>query len=110
MAQFAILVYAPAPADWTDVPADELEAHGVYGGQIEELGGSTVSAQALQPSTTAKSVRANGAVSDGPFVDSKEVLGGFSVIEARDIDHAVEIAKLSPATWRGGVEVRPIFG
>ena len=49
-------------------------------------------------------------VTDGPFVEAKEVLGGFTVIEAPDLDHALGIAKLSPATWRGGVEVRPLLG
>ena len=49
-------------------------------------------------------------VTDGPFVESKEVLGGVTVIDARDLDRALEIARLSPATWRGGVEVRPILG
>ncbi|WP_248965396.1 YciI family protein [Sphaerisporangium perillae] len=109
MAQFAILLYAPTPADWSEAPADELEAHGTYADKIEELGGSIVAGYALHPSTTAKAVRSDG-VTDGAFVDAKEVLGGFSVIEARDLDHAVEIAKLSPGTWRGGIEVRPLLG
>ena len=109
MPQYAILVYAPTPADWMAAPPEELEAHERYAAQIEELGGKTLSAQALQPSSTATSIRGD-VVTDGPFVESKEVLGGFSVIEARDLDHALEIAKLSAATWRGGVEVRPILG
>ncbi|MFC4533312.1 YciI family protein [Sphaerisporangium dianthi] len=109
MAQFAVLLYAPTPADWSEAPQEELEAHGAYAGKIEELGASIVAGYALQPSTTAKAVRSDG-VTDGAFIDAKEVLGGFTVIEARDIDHAVEIAKLSPGTWRGGIEVRPLFG
>ena len=109
MPQYAILLYAPTPADWMEAPPEELEAHDRYAAQIEELGGKTLSAQALQPSSTATSIRGE-VVTDGPFVESKEVLGGFSVIEARDLDHALQIAKLSPATWRGGVEVRPILG
>ncbi|MEV7971241.1 YciI family protein [Sphaerisporangium sp. NPDC088356] len=109
MAQFAILLYAPAPADWSEAPGDELEAHGIYADKIGELGGSIVTGYALHPSSGAKSVRSDG-VTDGPFVDSKEVLGGITVIEARDIDHAVEIAKESPGTWRGGIEVRQLLG
>ncbi len=48
-------------------------------------------------------------ISDGPFVDSAEVLAGYFVLEATDLDHAVAIAKLEPHTRRGGVEVRPLF-
>lgn len=109
MPQYAILLYAPTPADWTETPPEELEAHDRYAAQIEELGGRIVGAQALEPSTTATSIRGD-VVTDGPFVESKEVLGGFTVIEARDLDHALEIARLSPATRRGGVEVRPLLG
>lgn len=109
MAQFAILLYAPAPADWSDTPGDELEAHGVYADKIGELGGSIVTGYALQPSTAGKAVRSDS-VTDGSFIDAKEVLGGITIIEARDIDHAVEIAKLSPGTWRGGIEVRELLG
>jgi len=47
-------------------------------------------------------------VTDGPFAETKEVLGGYYIIEARDLDHALEIAKLCPALF-GGVEVRPVF-
>jgi hypothetical protein len=108
VAQYAILLYSPAPADPMASPPEELEAHGRYGTQIEELGGKVSGAQALQPSTTATSIRGD-LVTDGPFVESKEVLAGFFVLEARDLDHALEIARLCPATWRGGVEVRPIF-
>jgi len=107
--QYAIVLYAPTPADWMEAPPEELEAHNRYAAQIEELGGRIVSAQALEPSSTATSVRGD-VVTDGPFVESKEVLGGVTVIEARELDHALEIARLSPATRRGGVEVRPTLG
>jgi hypothetical protein len=46
-------------------------------------------------------------VTDGPFLETKEALGGFYVVEARDLDHALEIAKGCPAPF-GGVEVRPV--
>lgn len=66
---------------------------------------------ALEPASTATSVRADGSggfsVTDGPFAESKEVLGGYYVIEAADLDEALSIAKEVPAPF-GGVEVRPI--
>jgi len=47
-------------------------------------------------------------VTDGPFTETKEVLGGYYLVEAKDLDQALEIAKLCPAPF-GGVEVRPVL-
>ena len=107
MPQYAILLYSPAPADPASLPQEELDAHMKYGEQIEQLGGTVSSPQALQASTTATSIRGT-LVTDGPFIESKEVLAGFFVLEARDLDHAIEIARLCPSTWHGGVEIRPL--
>lgn len=57
MPQYAVLLYAPTPADWMEAPPEELEAHDRYAAQIEQLGGRIVSAQALEPSSTATSIR-----------------------------------------------------
>src|ERR1700689_816230 len=64
----------------------------------------------LQGPASAKTIR-SGAVTDGPFIETKEVLGGFSAIEADTIDEAVEIAKTWPGVDRGWitVEVRPVL-
>ena len=65
----------------------------------------------LQPIETATTVRVrNGklSITDGPFFETKEQLAGFYLIEARDLDHALDIAKLCPAPY-GGVEVRPVM-
>ena len=80
-----------------------------YPDQIEELGGRSVTGFALQPSTTATSIRGE-VVTDGSFVEAKEVVAGFFVLEAPDLDVALRIAKLNPATRDGGVEVRPLLG
>jgi hypothetical protein len=73
---------------------------------------STVGGEQLQPSATATTVRvANGETltTDGPFSETKEVLGGFFLIEADDIDAALDVASRIPAARMGGaVEVRPI--
>jgi hypothetical protein len=69
---------------------------------------------ALQPTGTATSIRGNGpdstdfTVTDGPFAETKEALGGYYLIEAADLDEAISIAKQVPAPY-GGVEVRPIM-
>ena len=110
MAQYAILIYEnesayidPAPEVWQQA----MEAHGRFAGQVGEKGGKLQGGNALQPTSTATSIRGD-VVTDGPFADTKEALGGFYLIEARDLDHALDIAKLCPAPG-GGVEVRPVM-
>ncbi|HTJ32960.1 MAG TPA: YciI family protein [Dactylosporangium sp.] len=110
MAQYLILIYEdesgyenPDPAVWQQA----MEAHGRFAEQVVELGGTLAGGNALQPTPTATSIRGD-VVTDGPFVETKEVLGGYYLIDARDLDHALEIAKLCPAPF-GGVEVRPVM-
>ena len=70
-----------------------------------------ISAQALQSATTASTVRVRGGkvlVSDGPFAETKEQIGGFFLIEAADFDEAVRIAASWPSARIGSIEVRPI--
>jgi hypothetical protein len=72
--------------------------------------GAQVAAFALQPAETATSIRGD-VVTDGPFIDAKEVIAGFAIIEAPDLDAAMKIARANPATQQGGgVEVRPLEG
>jgi hypothetical protein len=110
MAQYAILIYE-AEADYANAGQEAwqqaMEAHGRFAGQVGERGAKILGGDALEPTATATSIRGD-IVTDGPFVETKEALGGFYLIEARDLDHAIEIAKLCPAPY-GGVEVRPIM-
>jgi hypothetical protein len=62
---------------------------------------------ALQATTTATSIRDN-VVTDGPFAETKEALGGYYLVEAKDLDEAIAIAKQVPAP-HGGLEVRPVM-
>jgi hypothetical protein len=80
--------------------ADELRRDGVL-----------LESQMLEDAGTARSVRIRGGrvtATDGPFAEAKEVLGGFNLIEARDMDEAVRIAAGFPWTRTGCVEVRPV--
>ena len=73
--------------------------------------GRLIESQMLEGAERAKSVRIrNGRtkVTDGPFSEAKEVLGGFNLIEAKDIDEAVQIAAAFPWAGTGCVEVRPV--
>lgn len=74
--------------------------------------GASLAAQALQPTTTATTVRVRSdeaLLTDGPFAETKEQLGGFYLIEADDLDHAIELAAHVPSARYGSVEVRPIW-
>jgi hypothetical protein len=74
--------------------------------------GQYVAGEALQPVQTATTVRVrNGQVSstDGPFAETKEQLGGYYLIEARDLNDAIQVAAKIPSARTGSVEVRPIM-
>ena len=110
MSQYIVLIYEDqaryatmSPEAWGAL----VDAHDTFTKQVFELGGSLAGGEALAPTTTATTIKGAGTVTDGPFVETKEAFGGYYVVEARDLDHAVEIAKLCPAPF-GGVEVRPL--
>jgi hypothetical protein len=110
MAQYLILIYESEEAYATASPEDlgaVMKAHTRFAEQITDLGGTMLGGNALQPTTTATSIR-DDIVTDGPFVETKEALGGYYLIEAADLDEALAISKLCPARF-GGVEVRPIW-
>jgi hypothetical protein len=109
MAQYAILIYADDSAHSADATPEELEVHDRHALELEESG-AMVAAFALEPRATATSIRRD-VMTDGPFVDTKEVVAGICVIDAPDLDAALEIAAKNPATHLGGgVEVRPVAG
>jgi hypothetical protein len=73
--------------------------------------GHCIASEALQPVATATTVRVrNGkaSVTDGPFAETKECLAGFYMIEARDLNEAIQIASRIPPAQVGSIEVRPI--
>ncbi len=110
MAQYAILIYEAESGyanGGEEVWKQATKAHGRFAGQVGEKGGKILGGDALEPTSTATSIRGD-LVTDGPFAETKEALGGFYLIEARDLDHAIEIARLCPAPF-GGVEVRPVM-
>jgi len=84
----------------------EMRLHEEFMEAVRAAGASVVGGEALQPSSTASTVRGDALVTDGPFADTKEALGGFYVIDAPDLDVALRLAKLCPA---GNVEVRPVL-
>ncbi|WP_225993212.1 YciI family protein [Actinomadura rudentiformis] len=99
--------------DWVGAPEQEIqESMNEHIAFTQYLDGRGVawSGEALRPSTSATTLRpgADGlAVTDGPYVELTEHLGGFYVIEARDLDDALDIARRCPIAT--GIEVRPIW-
>ena len=108
--QYAMMIYAE-PGYHETLPEAEREAVRAGFAALADDPRCVAKAQ-LQAAETATCVRVTGGrtlMTDGPFADTKEVLGGFILIEAANLDEAIELAAGIPATWHGGVvEVRPV--
>lgn len=86
--------------EWTDYTADLVKR------------GAMESGEALEPTSTATTVRVRDGeklTTDGPFAETKEGLGGFYLIEAKDLDEALALAAQCPGIRAGTIEVRPIW-
>jgi hypothetical protein len=107
------LIYENEKA-WESMPQPETEAiMGEYFAFTEGIRskGQLVAGEALHPTATATTVRVrNGKISttDGPYVETKEQLGGFYLVDAADLNEAIQIASRIPSARFGGVEVRPV--
>jgi hypothetical protein len=110
--KYLLQIYSDAAtADFEQRPAEEQEAIvGEYLAIRESAG--VIAGDQLQPVETATTVRVEHGqtlLTDGPFVDAKEHLGGYFLVEADDLDAALELASRVPAARMGGaVEVRPL--
>jgi hypothetical protein len=111
--QYALLIYGEE-ASWDSIPdADRAAIYGEYaqlGSDLREqkkfLGG-----EQLQPVGSATTVQVRDGetvVSDGPFTETKETLGGFYLVEAESLDEAIEWASRIPGSRTGKIEVRPV--
>ena len=107
MAQYAVLIYSHDSAHAPGATPEDTEVCDEHGDELAQSG-SMLAAYALTPRDMATSIRGD-TITDGPFVDSKEVVAGFYVLEAPDLDAALAIARRNPVVHDGGgVEVRPI--
>jgi hypothetical protein len=78
-----------------------------------DASGTRVLGDQVRPAAEARVVRVRDArriVTDGPFLETKEVLGGFDVLECRDMDEAIEVAAGHPMAWQGVIELRALPG
>jgi hypothetical protein len=112
MTQYAALLY-DADEDWTQ--PEHAEGLKEYDEFARAAAAAIRGGAALYPTSTATTVRVQGGkggeavTSDGPFAETKEVLTGFYLLEAQDLDAAVALAAQIPGAWTGAVEVRPII-
>lgn len=84
------------------------EAHQAFHKAVADSGARITQMAALAPSFSGTTVASDGVVSDGPFIESKESIGGTYVIEASDLDQALALAKLCPSLG-GAIEVRALM-
>ena len=111
--QYMLLIYN-SPDAWESMSEEEQgKIFGEYGSYTEELqnSGKLVAGDALQPISTATSVRVRDGetlTTDGPFAETKEVLGGYYLIDVETIDEALEWGAKVPGSKYGTIEVRPV--
>lgn len=108
--KYALLIYSE-PASHNQLSPEEFE--GVMGDYMALASDPrTETSGQLQPVETATTVRVQDGrtlTTDGPFAESKEVFGGYYIVDAADLDEAIELASRIPASrLGGGVEVRPL--
>jgi hypothetical protein len=112
--KYALLIYEDESVYGPDKTGPELQEvvrqHMAFS---ESLGAKRLGGSGLRNTPTATTVRTNGGgktVHDGPFAETREQLGGFYLVEADDLDEAIEIAKRVPILKNGSVEIRPVLG
>ena len=115
--QYLVLIYdeesanpSPNPPDpevWGQIMGD----YNAYTKMLRDRG-AYIAGEALQPVTTATTIRTRDGqtmTTDGPFAETKEALGGFYLINARDLDEALELGGACPGAKFGSIEVRPVL-
>jgi hypothetical protein len=110
--KYLLLIYDEEKSFEKMTEAEGRQLMGGYGQFTQEIqaSGHYKTAARLQPTTAATSVRIRDGkrvVTDGPFAETREQLGGYYLIEAKDLDEAIGIAAKIPSARRGTVEVRP---
>jgi len=112
--QYMLLIY-DAEKTWEDMP--EGEKNRLFGEYMKftndiKASGHFIAGDALQPVRTATSVRVRGGktqTTDGPFAETREQLGGYYLVNAKDLDEATKIAAKIPSASIGTIEVRPVM-
>jgi hypothetical protein len=107
--QYLLLIYEDEKRFAKGFPEAEFAEYGAFG---QKNAGAIKGGHALQPTSTAKTIRVRDGksmITDGPFAETKEQLGGFYIVEANSIDEAASIGAGIPGARYGSIEVRPIM-
>jgi len=113
--QYLLLIYTPELPSDADIPPEEFQmqqaAYAAFTREARDRG-VMLGGEALQPTSAATSVRVregSALVTDGPFAETKEALGGYYLLDCRDLDEAIELAAKIPGARQGTIEIRPIW-
>ena len=109
--KYMLLVYADEQV-WTDAERQQCYTDSARLTQELNSTGNYLAAGPLHPVSTATSVQVRDGkrlVTDGPFAETREQLGGYFMIEARDLDEAIGIAERIPGARKGTIEIRPVL-
>ena len=110
--QYLVLIYSEESTEAPDMEqiGAVMEEYNAYSAMLRDKG-HYVAGEALQPTATATTVRIRDGktlTTDGPFAETKEALGGFYLVEAKDLDEALALGAACPGAKWGSIEVRPI--
>ena len=108
--KYMLLIYGDEKA-WTDTERHECYGESTQLAHTLQAQGHYLGASPLQSVATATSVQVRQGrrlVTDGPFAETREQLGGFFMIEAKNLDEAIDIAGRIPGARKGTVEIRPV--
>jgi len=111
--QYLLMIYCDESADAQKSPADQEKEMGAYFAFTKEAedAGVKKAGEALHPSSTATTVRVrNGKVNttDGPFTETKEQLGGYYLVDCKNLDEAIQWASKIPHAKESAIEIRPV--
>jgi hypothetical protein len=112
--KYICLVYME-PNIWDDMSQEEINALQVESKAYDEqlmAAGQFIAADGLESVQSATTVRVRGgkiSTTDGPFAETKEILGGFILINVKDLNEAIQVAAGIPLARHGSIEVRPIY-
>src|SRR3954452_16117645 len=112
--KYAFTIYTDKSQRESATPEQMAQVSEAYGAVTQEMNekGIFVAGDGLYPTATATTVRVRDgerSVTDGPFAETKEQLGGFYVLDVKDLDEAIEWAAKIPGALRGSIEIRPVM-
>ena len=110
--RYLLLIYGPEPTE-DPSPEESAAVMAAYNAFTEHIRSKDayLGGEALEPTATATTVRVRDGqtlTTDGPFAETKEALGGYYLVEAKDLNEAIQVAAKIPAARTGSIEVRPV--